>query len=131
MAAHHKKAQSLARQLFKASLVDGAVSPERVAGVIEYVEKHQPANPILVLKAYQRYIATELAKSQAIVEAAGPLSDASLQAIAAALSKRYGRNVSASAKRNDSLLAGLRVRVADDVYESSVAGQLAVLSTTV
>ena len=39
MSAQSKKAQQLARQLFKTSLVDGAVSAERVAGVLEYVEK--------------------------------------------------------------------------------------------
>ncbi len=38
------------------------------------------------------------------------------------------RPVAASAKPNPKLLAGLRVRVGSDVYESTVAGQLATLS---
>jgi F-type H+-transporting ATPase subunit delta len=131
MAAHAKKAQQFARQLFKLSLVDGAVSPDRVAGVLAYVEKQKPANPVTVLRAYRRLIATELAKGQALVEHAGAVNDATLAGIAAALTRKYRRPVTASAKANPALLAGLRVKVGDDVYESSVAGQLAALSTAV
>jgi len=129
--AANKKAQQLARQLFKLSLVDGLVSAERVTGVLGYLEKIQPAHPLAVLKVYQRLIATELARSQAIVEHAGAVSDSVLQAIGAAMTKKYGRAVTASARANPKLLAGLRVRVGDDVYESSVAGRLSQLAASV
>lgn len=129
MAAHHKKAQSLARQLFKLSLVNGLVSAEQVAGVLAYVEKHRPANPLLVLKAYERLIARELAKGRAVVEHAGPVADSILAGIAGALSQKYKRVITPQARQDASLIAGLRVRVGDDVFESSIAGQLAELST--
>jgi F-type H+-transporting ATPase subunit delta len=131
MAKPAKQAQQFARQLFKLSVVNGVVTAERVAGVMEYMEKHKPANPVMVLKAYYRLIATELAKGEAIVEHAGTITDATLAAIAAAMTKKYGRAVTATAKPNPALLAGLRVHVSDDVYESSVAGQLAALSAAV
>ncbi|HSY53433.1 MAG TPA: F0F1 ATP synthase subunit delta [Opitutaceae bacterium] len=131
MPSHAKQAQQFARQLFKLSVVNGAVSADRVAGVLEYVEKHNPANPVMMLKAYYRLIATELAKSEALVEHAGAITDATLAAIAAAMSKKYGRTVTATAKPNPALLAGLRVHVSDDVYESSVSGQLAALAAAV
>ena len=131
MASHGKKAHQLARQLFKLSLVDGVVSPDRVSGVLQYVEKHRPANPLMVLRAYQHYIASELARGLAVVEHAGAIDQATLVAIAAAMTKKYGRKVTASAKSNPALLAGLRVQVGDDIYESSVAGQLAALSAAV
>jgi F-type H+-transporting ATPase subunit delta len=124
MANHAKIAQQLARKLFALSLADGVVSAERVEGVLAYVEKHHPANPVMVLKAYQRYIATELAKGEAVVEHAGPVSDAMLAAIASAMTKKYGRAVKATSKPSAALLAGMRVHVGDDIYESSVAGQL-------
>jgi F-type H+-transporting ATPase subunit delta len=129
MASKAKVAQQLARQLFVMSVVDGVVSPERVGGVLQYVEKYTPANPILVLKAYQRLIATEVAKSAAVVEHAGAINDTTLSSIAAAMSKKYGRVVTATSKPNPALLAGLRVHVGDDIYESSVAGQLASLAS--
>ena len=131
MATHHKQAQQLAHRLFKLSVVDGLVSPAFVAGVLEYVEKHQPANPVLVLKAYRRLVATELAKSNALIEHAGSISDAILQSIAAVMTQKYRRPIAATARPNPALIAGLRVRVGDDIYESSVASQLATLAASV
>lgn len=131
MASGKKQIQQLARQFFKLSIVDGRLSADRVAGVLEYVEKHRPASPVAVLRAYQRLIAAEVARGQAVVEHAGPIADSVLAAIAAAMTKKYSRPVAGVARRNDALLAGVRVRVGDDVYESSVAGQLAGLAAAV
>jgi F-type H+-transporting ATPase subunit delta len=123
-----KQTKLLAKQLFKLSVVNGVVSPEQVAGVLGWVEKTSPRRPVALLKAYHHRIALELAKSRAEVEHAGPVTDATLKQIEAAMTKRYARPVVATAKPNPQLLAGLRVRVGSDVYESSVAGQLAKLS---
>ncbi len=123
-----KQTKLLAKQLFKLSVVNGVVSPEQVAGVLGWVEKHSPRRPVALLKAYHHRIAIELAKSRAEVEHAGPINDTTLQSIEAAMTKKYQRPVTASAKANPALLAGLRIRVGSDVYESSVAGQLANLS---
>jgi F-type H+-transporting ATPase subunit delta len=131
MASHAKIALQFARELFSLSIVDGSVSADRVAGVLEYVEKHGTPNPVMVLKAYQRLVATEVAKGRALVEHAGAVDDAMLAAIAAAMTRKYGRAVTATAKPNAELIAGLRVHVGDDIYESSVAGQLAALASSV
>jgi len=131
MASGKKQIQQLSRQLFQLSLANGELSAERVAGVLQYVEKHRPANSLAVLRAYQRLVAAEVARGQAVVEHAGTVSAAVLADIAAAMSRKYNRKVASVARRNDALLAGLRVRVGDDVYESSVAGQLGQLAAAV
>ena len=128
MAAPNKPALLLARQLFKLSLIDGVVSPAQVEGVLAYLEKHPPAKPLLVLQAYRQYIARELAKSQVVVEHAGPVSEGLLGSIQGALTQKYKRQVTATAKQNAELIAGLRLRIGDDMYESSVSGQLEQLS---
>ncbi len=127
----NKQTQQLARQLFQLSLDNGVLSAERVAGVLAYVEKHAPAKPVALLQAYQRLIAREVARGQAIVEHAGPVDDALLKSIEGAMSQRYHRPVVASGKPNSELLAGLRIRVGDDVFETSVSAQLAALSAAV
>ncbi len=126
-----KKTKLLAKQLFKLSLVNGQVSAEQVAGVLGYIEKIEPRHTLSLLKLYHRAIQTEVAKSRAVVEHAGAVSDATLRSIEAAMTKKYARPVTASAQPNPKLLAGLRVRVGSDVYESTVAGQLATLSSAV
>jgi F-type H+-transporting ATPase subunit delta len=131
MASGKKYVQQFARNLYALSLESGALSGERVAGVLAYVEKHRPQHAVAILKAYQRLVAAEVARRQAIVEHAGPISDGALQAIGQAMTARYQRQVTPLARRNDSLLAGLRVRVADDLYEQSIAGQLSRLAGAV
>ena len=131
MASGIKQVQQLARQFFKLSVIDGKLSADRVAGVLEYIEKHRPAHTIAVLKAYQRLIAAEVARGQAVVEHAGSVSDATLAAVSTAMTKKYSRPVATVARKNDALLAGLRIRVGDDTYESSLASQLAALAAAV
>jgi F-type H+-transporting ATPase subunit delta len=126
-----KKTKALAKQLFKLSLVNGAVSPEQVTGVLGYIERAAPRHALALLKLYHRAVALELARSRALVEHAGPVTDATLRLIEGAMSKKYQRPVTAVAQPNPKLLAGLRVRIGSDVYESSVSGQLAALSSAV
>jgi F-type H+-transporting ATPase subunit delta len=122
-----KKTKQLAKQLLKLSVVNGQVSADQVTGVLGWVQKTNPPQSLTLLKLYQRLITAELAKSQAVITHAGPLGADVLNQITAAMTKKYGRPVTASAKLDSSLLAGLRVRVGNDVYETSVANQLATL----
>lgn len=131
MATKTKQVSQLAKQLSKLSLgADGAVDSERVAGVLAYIEKHVAAKPVAVLKAYHRLISRELAKTNAVVEHAGQISDQVLGLVAGALSQKYHRAIAATGIPNDDLIAGLRVRIGDDVYESTVSGQLDTLAAS-
>ena len=131
MASSSKQVQQLARQFLKLSIVNGDVSADRVTGILQYIEKHRPAHSVAILKAYQRLIGSEIARTEARIEHAGPADASMLANIAASMTNKYGRRITSVARRNDALLAGLRVRVGDDVYESSVAGQLATLASAV
>lgn len=124
-----KQAQQLARQLYRLSLMDGQVSAERVGGVLAYLELHPPRQLLAVLKHYRRLVARQLARNHALVEHAGAINDNILHAIASALSRKYQRPVAAAAQLNPQLIAGLRIRLGDDIYESSIAGQLAALAS--
>ena len=123
-----KQTKQLAKQLFKLSLVNGQVSAEQVSGVLGWIEKNQPTHTLTLLKNYRRMIATEVAKSSAVVEHAGPLAASVLPQIESAMAKKYQRPVVATAQLNSGLLGGLRVRIGSDVYESSISSQLASLS---
>ncbi len=131
MASAHKQVHDLARQFFKLSFANGRLSPELVSGVLQYIEKHHPLHTVAILKEYHRLVAIEVARHEAVVEHAGDVSAATLQSIASRLSQKYNRPVNAVSRPNPALLAGLRVRVGDDVYESSVAAQLSQLSASV
>jgi F-type H+-transporting ATPase subunit delta len=131
MASGKKQTQQLARQFFNLSLADGVLSSDRVAGVLAYIEKHRPPQTVAILRAYRRLVTAEVARGQAVIEHAGAAPESVQAAIVTSLARRYGRPITGVTRRNDALIAGLRVRVGDDVYESSVAGQLAALSSAV
>lgn len=127
MPAPTAKIRAHAKQLLQLSLENGVISAERVAGVLAYLQKNPPTGYSALLQTYHKLVAVELAKGEARIEHAGAVAPEALAGIAAALGRRYGRAVTPVAKPNPALIAGLRVRIADDVYESSVAGQLAAL----
>jgi F-type H+-transporting ATPase subunit delta len=84
----------------------------------------------MVLRAYHRLVAAEIGRGQALIEHAGAVSKAMLDQIGAALTKKYRRPVTTVARANPALLGGLRVHIGDDVYESSLASQLAALAAS-
>ena len=131
MTSRGKQSLQLARQLFQLSVVDGVLSTGRVEGVLAYLEAHPPADRLGTLRAYERLVAAELARGQAVVEHAGTVSEFTLHNVAAALAAKYGRPIAAVARPAPALVAGLRVRVGDDVYEASIAGRLAGLAASV
>ena len=125
--ASHRKAASLARQLFELTLEQGRVSAERVSAVLQWVEKHRPENTSEVLRVLKRLVEAEIARGQAVIEYAGEISPETIAQIAASMSRRYGRVIEPVAVPRPELIAGLRVRVGCDIYENSVVSQLAAL----
>ncbi len=118
-----------AKKLLALSLESGAVSAERVAAVLGALNKSRPAHTLRpLLRAYLANIRRELARSEARIEHAGPLSSAESDAIAAHFTKALGRKVSPVLSRNDALIGGFRVRVGDDVTDLTASLRLANLA---
>ena len=63
----------------------------------------------------------------ATVLTATPLNTAQSERLSAVLTKRYGRRVGLNAVIDPSVVGGLRVQIADDVIDASVAARLAEL----
>jgi F-type H+-transporting ATPase subunit delta len=125
-----RKSLQLAKQLLNLSLQDGQISAERVQGVLAYVSAHPPRQPLAVLRRYQRLVAAQIARNQAVVQHAGAVDGSLLRGIESAFSQQYQRPITATARPEPSLIAGLRIRIGDDVYESSIASQLAALAAS-
>ena len=127
--ANRRKVTSLARQLFKLSFDNDQLSPERITGVLAWVEKHRPPEASSVLRTYKHFVEAEISRNRAVIEFAGDVAPEVFQQIAAAMSKRYSRTISTHPVPRPDLIAGVRVRVGCDIFENSVVSQLAALNS--
>ncbi|MDQ8208790.1 F0F1 ATP synthase subunit delta [Coraliomargarita sp. SDUM461003] len=127
-----KKITQLAKKLVEFSKDEsGAVSEAKVGEVLAGLKQVELRNPLATLKAYLSYIRREIALQTAVVSTPAGLSEESLKAIETKYSAVYGRPISAVTREDASLIAGVRVRVGDDVYDASVAGRLQRLAENV
>lgn len=118
-------ARTEAKRLLALSLHEGTVSADRVGAVLAALGRRHPAHQLRpLLRAYLGAVRREIARAEARIEHAGPLSAEAAAAIAAHFTKALGRPVRPVPARNDALLAGFRVRVGDDVTDLSAAGRL-------
>ena len=120
----NKKNRNTAKILFQMSLENGEITAERVSAVLKGLEAHPPRQHKEVLREYLLLVRRELARSQAVVEHAGPLSSELLKSLESSLSSIHGREVTAVSKENPDLIAGFRIRIGSDVYDGSIAHQL-------
>jgi F-type H+-transporting ATPase subunit delta len=126
-----KKILSFAKKLVELSREDGLVTEGKVTEVLTGLKQVKPRHRLLILKTYLQYIRRAVAEQTAVVATPGRLSSDALAVIESNFSSLYGRTISAVTKTDSSLIAGVRVRVGDDVYDSSIAGRLKRLAENV
>ena len=126
-----EKITRLAKKLVELSKDNGVVTEAKVTEVLAGLKQVQHRHHLTVLKTFLSYLRREIALQTAVVMTPGALSDDALKAIEATYSKMYNRPVSAVIQQETSLIAGVRVRVGDDVYDASVAGRLQRLAENV
>lgn len=117
-------AEIFAKKLVTLSLENNRVSEERVAAILQTLKSNPPRRFEEILEKYLLKIRNELRKENAIIEHSGPLSESAVKVIKDNLSKFYNRDIRVTMVNDPALLAGLRIRVADDVWDTSVLGRL-------
>ncbi|MDR2982546.1 MAG: F0F1 ATP synthase subunit delta [Puniceicoccales bacterium] len=125
MSANSTVLHAEARRLVAISLENGVVSTERVRAALDVLVKtRKPAKLRPLLKAYYIAIRREIARSEARIEYAGKISEEAPALLASHFTKVYGRPIAPVPSENPALIAGVRVRVGDDVYDASARGTL-------
>ncbi len=121
---YEKKIMQFAKKLVELSKEDGVITEARVSEVLASLKQIKHRNYLTILKTYLVRIRRELALQTAVVSTPNLLSDETLEQISAKYSVIYGRPISAEVEKDTSLIAGVRVRVGDDLYDASLAGRL-------
>lgn len=126
-----KKTLQFAKKLVELSKDNGVVTEAKVSEVLAGLKQVQPRGYLRLLRSYLAYLKREIALQTAVVSTPVALSAEALESIAANFTQLYGRAITATTQTDPSLIAGVRVRVGDDVYDASVAGRLKRLAENV
>jgi F-type H+-transporting ATPase subunit delta len=126
-----KKITQLAKKLVELSKDNGVVTEAKVGEVLAGLKQVKHRHHLTVLKTFLSYLRREVALQTAVVSTPAALSADTLKEIETNFTKLYGRSISAVTQQDTSLIAGVRVRVGDDVYDASVAGRLQRLAENV
>ena len=82
-----------------------------------------------IARLYDELRAAAESRVEAEVASAFEIGDAQLKSIAAALKKRFGRDITLTTRIDPSLVGGVVIRAGDLVIDGSVRGQLHALAT--
>jgi len=116
-----------ARRLFRLCLVNGLLDEHRVQQVAQAVLASRRRGGYVLLANFLRWVKLDRSRHTAAVESAAALS-ADLQAnVVSSLGRLYGPGLSTSFSQNPTLIGGMRIRVASDVYDGSIRAGLAAL----
>jgi len=120
--------KAFAKKLVDLSLdADRQPSQAQVAAVLEALRQDPPRQHRRLLRLYAKFLEAEERRGQAKIEYAGAIGAGELTALEEKFTRDYGRKNTAIAHEKPQLIAGVRVTVGDDVYDSSLATRLAQL----
>jgi F-type H+-transporting ATPase subunit delta len=114
------------RELFSAArmIADNPESDATILIVSSLVQQTRERRVRQILSRAMDLVADQRGSMVATVVTARPLSAAQTERLSAVLSQRYGRKIGLNAVIDPSVVGGLRVQIADDVIDASVAARL-------
>ena len=119
-----KQAQREAKDLFRATFVNGVMDEAKVRQTVAAVLEKKPRGYLGILEHFKKRVKLELARRRARVESAVALTPEQQAGVASNLERIYGQGLNIVFEQNPVLLGGLRVKVGSDVYDGSVQARL-------
>jgi F-type H+-transporting ATPase subunit delta len=117
-----------AKLLFRWCFADGRLDEHRVREAVRHVLRSKRRGYLAVLGEFKRLVKLDTAKHTATVQSAVPLQADLQSRLRTNLEAVYGERITAEFAEDPDLIGGIRVRVANDVYDGSVKARLAALA---
>lgn len=125
-----KEVQAQARRLMRLCIgADGLMNEDTVRQVASKIAAEKPRNYLALLTAFTELVRLERAAHTATITSAVPLTEAEQAAISARLNARQA-GLNYEWKVDSSLIAGLTVKVGDNVTDASVRTRIENLTKT-
>jgi len=119
-----KQARKISREMLRHSFTSSKLDEEKITEMVQSVIARKPRHYVDVLKDYQHLLHLEVEKRHAVIESATPLNRSVGDQIVANLRARYGEDLTTEFRTNPELLAGLRIKIGNDVWDGSVKNRL-------
>jgi F-type H+-transporting ATPase subunit delta len=119
----------VSREMVRASFTDGQFDQGKIGSLLQSLVEKKPRHYISILENYKRLIRLEVEKRHAKIESAGELAPDVRAQIISSLQRKYGSDLTTEFVVSPELLGGLRIRVGNDVWDSSVQNRLQRLET--
>lgn len=117
------------KRLVQLVIAAGKEGPAQIKPALEKILSNRPASQRKqFLQTFQRILRREIAKDTLTVESAQPLQPAVLAQLVEHFGKQHPRALHVVEADNPELIAGMRIRLGDTVYDASLKGQLEELS---
>lgn len=117
---------SIAKRLVEISLnEEGRVDPDKINFILAELRNKPMSLSLPVLRNFLSLIKTKINSYEGYLEKTDPSSDSSSNLISENISQAHGKRIDFVIEENNSLIAGFRLRIGDDVYEDSIASRIA------
>ena len=125
-----KEVQAQARRLMRLCIgADGLMNEDTVRLVADRIAAEKPRNYLALLTAFTELVRLERAAHTATITSAVPLTEAEQSSITARLNARQA-GLSYEWQVDESLIAGLTVKVGDNVTDASIRTRIEQLTKT-
>lgn len=122
-----KEIQTQARRLFRACVKDGSLNEDAVRRVSSVLLEKKPRGYFSLLKTFTGLVKGYVASKTAVVTGAVELTETERRLITEKLNARYGQELQYEWHTDSSLIAGIIVRVGDEVTDGTVRQRLSSL----
>lgn len=118
------KLRPFVERLVDLSSEGGTIRPDQVEQVLATLRQNPPRHHRQILRLYARAVERRQRENTLRVESAIEPSAATLESLRRRYSDRHQRSLTPEVVISPELIAGLRIRVGDHVYEDSVTSRL-------
>jgi F0F1-type ATP synthase delta subunit len=116
-----------AAKLWRLCLADGLPDADRVRQVVDQVIASGRHHRLEVLARLMRLLKRDRDERTAKVGSAAPLDEATRATVQEGLARRFGRAMSTTFVVDPSLIAGIRLKAAGELFDDTVSARLAAL----
>lgn len=116
-----------AARLWRLCFVDGSPDPDRVHQVVDQVIASGRHHRLAVLSGFLRLVKRDRDGRTAEVGSAAPLDEATRAVVEQGLMRRFGHAMATTFVVDPSLIAGIRLKAAGELFDDTVRARLAAL----